>query len=728
VVQYHFTARMRAVPAEETVMAKDTDESPFAKKLDEKAAETVFSVVWGCVEGLKNMAWHKAAVRTATEKYSSSYSERHGIVHILNMSRPIPLHEIYTAVRVVSREHLGAFVNQDDMERQFRDGGRRLPAYRDDQSEDGIVVANREQFLNLLGAPGSGKSTFLRRLGQEAMLARTPAERIDPTVAGSGGKYDHQLLPVYLELRLFKSGDIDLVGRIAEEFSYAGFPEDRKFAETALASGKLLILLDGLDEVATDRLGEVIDHIKGFVDTHADAGNRFVTSCRTAHYKSAFPRFVDLVLADFSDDQIRRFSSNWFRGLQHRQEETAKGFIEVLYDPANHAALELARTPLLLTFLCLTYEYGQDLPPSRAALYRRALELLLREWAAARRVHDEPVYRELNADLELDLLAEFAEELFREDRFFFNRKRVTDHIRAFMELQLSAPKSLDAGKILEAIEVQQGLIVRRADDMYSFSHLTIQEFLTAKSMWDRGDVVWRPAVRENAGDPRWEVVIEVMAGMGKADALLRAVAETGRECLESWVRKLPQARDALAWLPPDPRERSSQSRAAGRLLSLAVDLATDYLHQLDRLDTDGHVKDYHFHQVRQVATFVAITCAWEIDGSQTIPVSPAGSFLAHASRAHDSARTLAQSRTRTLKLIELLQDVRRTDFEFELNRPPFSFGAEETPLYEKVISHLRIVQLLDSVRCAAYSLRGDTWDEVCDSILQLPPKIEPQQD
>lgn len=49
---------------------------------------------------------------------------------------------------------------------------------------------------------------------------------------------------------------------------------------------------------------------------------------------------------------------------------------------------------------------------------------------------------------------------------------------------LDAPKRLDGEAVLKAIEVQQGLLVERATETYSFSHLTLQEYLTAKYVVD----------------------------------------------------------------------------------------------------------------------------------------------------------------------------------------------------------------------------------------------------
>ena len=46
------------------------------------------------------------------------------------------------------------------------------------------------------------------------------------------------------------------------------------------------------------------------------------------------------------------------------------------------------------------------------------------------------------------------------------------------------PKYLDGESILEAIAIQQGIFVERATGIYSFSHLTLQEYLTAQHISD----------------------------------------------------------------------------------------------------------------------------------------------------------------------------------------------------------------------------------------------------
>ena len=476
------------------------------EKLQEQTAATAFQLVWGALKGVGTLVIDENAVQRGMREYARKFLERYGNVKILNMDQPVPLREIYVAAQVISPRSVKRFGSVDELQELFLRRGRRhvfsadsgedifaadsnkediLATARNEGRRNCLDLANGVQFLNVLGAPGAGKSTFLRRLGLESLL---PRSRWSGSILRSMGlrtgldsselsQYGHDCLPVLIELRRFRMDEINLFEIIQKELTTCGLPESGKLAKVLLEGGRLLLLLDGVDEVPGDRLDKVITHIRDFVDRYND--NRFVVSCRTAFYKDYFSRFRDVLLADFNDEQIASFAHNWFRSGQDRQRGMAEEFLKILGEPANASAKELASTPLLLTFLCLAYDDRQRLPPNRSELYRQALEILMERWAASKRVHNEPVYRELHSRLEVQMLAEIAAPAFRDNRYFFSRRELIDCIARFLCDELNAPKSLDGNKVLEAIEVQQGLIVQRAQDAWSFSHLTLQEYLTA---------------------------------------------------------------------------------------------------------------------------------------------------------------------------------------------------------------------------------------------------------
>jgi predicted NACHT family NTPase len=431
-------------------------------------------------------------LRQAVKQYVESYTDRHGTLKTVcvRMDAPVKLDEVYTAVQLLDRSDIRYFESPDALQGLFRQVGKRGFEFREATKQEGILTANQHQYLMVLGSPGVGKSTFLRKVGLEALK-------------GDKGSFAHTCIPVFLTLRLFDK-DKTIEQQIAAEFANCGFDQAIELSQAALEKGKLLVLLDGLDEVPLDRLDTTITQIQNLVDRYPQ--NRYIASCRIAAYKGGFPRFKDVTVAAFEDSQIKEFIHHWFR----LEPDTANSCWELLKQPQYAAAKELAQTPLLLTLLCVVYDESVDFPKNRSRLYGEALDVLMKKWAAEKRIPHNPIYRELSIELERELLSEIAYDSFESDRLFFSKSEVVAQIREFLVTNLNAPKHLDGEAVLEAIEVQQGLLVERARDAYSFSHLTLQEYLTAKYIVDNNQIDW--LAKNHLTNQNWREVFLLVAG------------------------------------------------------------------------------------------------------------------------------------------------------------------------------------------------------------------------
>jgi hypothetical protein len=452
-------------------------------------------------------------------EYERRYIDRYGKVKLTlsGMREAVPLEQIYTGVRFLDGLSIGRFESIEALEQGFREKPRQF-RQQDCLPQDGIAVANNHQFLMVLGGPGAGKSTYLRRVGLEALRVKE-------------SQFQHECIPVMLELKRFDGEQVDIKAAIAEEFSHVGFDFSSEFVEEALQQGKLLVLLDGLDEVPKANQDKVCQAIQDFVSRYNQKhqGNRFIASCRVAAAWSGFTGFTDIELADFDDEQIQKFIDNWFHDELDRASSVAEKCWNLLNDDTYASAKELAQTPLLLTFLCVVYDRTQSFPANRAALYRKALDILLEEWAAEKRIRQEPICEGLNTELEKVLLAEIAYRGFVQDRLFFTRQELIDHIQKFLEDSADKPKYLDGKAVLMAIAVQQGILTERAEDIYSFSHLTVQEYLTAQYL-SQNPTVLADAVVQHLTEQRWREVLLLVSGLlPKADAVLKQMATVAQQ-------------------------------------------------------------------------------------------------------------------------------------------------------------------------------------------------------
>ena len=488
----------------------------------------------------------KAEIENASHKYDKNYRERHGQLKVfcVGMRKPIPLDDVYVAVQFLDEYMASRYRSSEAVEQAFRERSGRHFGLTSYKRRDGTQVANDEQFLMLLGGPGVGKSTFLRKVGLEALKEKN-------------GNLEHKCIPVFLELKRFTEDQIDIEALIAREFEICGYPHPELMTDAALKSGKLLILFDGLDEVPTSNVDNVIRKIADFVDLYSQ--NRFIASCRIAAYKGGFTRFTEVEMADFDDPQIQTYIKNWFDSTPdpnlHQLDESMKTADRcwTMLNASEHSATkELARNPLLLTLLCMVYDNSQNFQRNRASLYEDALNIFLREWLAEKRVRrDESVSQYLDIADEKRMLSEIAAKNFEANRLFFSKDELITQIREFGEGNANTPETFNAPKILDTILIDQGLFVERVRDSYSFSHLTFQEYLTANYIV-RDTRSIKGLTKKHLHNKQWREVFLLTSGlMHEADDLLKAmevkaakVIDTpGLKALFRWAERITDTTD-----------------------------------------------------------------------------------------------------------------------------------------------------------------------------------------
>ncbi|WP_147451953.1 NACHT domain-containing NTPase [Corallococcus sp. CA041A] len=740
----------------------------------EQSAAVAFQLITSSIKSISTLLSDKNAVQQGMQKYARNFLERYGDMKVLNMDEPIPIREIYVAAQALSPRTISNYRSIDELQLSFqREGKKRLPQGTYTASKrDCLDLANEEQFLNVLGAPGAGKSTFLRRLGLEALLPRrtwTNALKvhlgIKPGLSDeANSRYTHDHLPVLIELRRFRTEEIDLGALVADEIAVCGLPESKELTTALLAKGQLLLLFDGVDEIPGDRLDAAIAHIRDFIDKHSR--NRFVISCRTAFYKNFLTRFTDVLLADFDDKQISTFVRGWFRSENDKKQNTAGEFLRLINDPENISSKELANTPLLLTFLCLAFDETMRLPPNRSELYRQALEILLFRWANNKRVHNNPIYRDLHPSLEVGMLTEIAAPAFKADRYFFNRRELTEAITQFLKNELQAPKQIDSDLILEAIEIQQGLLVQRAQDAWSFSHLTLQEYLTA--CWHVQNKKILEAIKLHITDARWREVFILIAGLeGKADFFLAKMTEAA----SGLANQNTHLKLTLTWALTHAQPASDSMRTAAHR-AFAITLLRDYTtlsslvnailepNTIDRAQAltktvDRH-RSYNHLWTRELATSLDPDSQSTVDFAPVLIQAPEGdtriapningqALLACGERLMATFSRLAQSNlligdwTRAASdLMVVLKPVREASTPNELAehwsavRSTYSSALGlpaqlktwngQAPVFEQ---YLQVCRLILDCKSAATRVTRSAWDSIADCLFsgKIPPKV-----
>ncbi len=133
---------------------------------------------------------------------------------------------------------------------------------------------------------------------------------------------------------------------------------------------------------------------------------------------------------------------------------------------------------------------------------------------------------------------------------------------------------LDADKVLTAIEVQQGILVERATDAYSFSHLTLQEYLTALHIVEEQKE--RELVDEHLTDESWREVFLLVSGLmsNRSVQLLTAIDRKARTYIEPY----PKLQKLVSWAAVNKVGPSELSQRAAMLAIVIAISAQSYRH------------------------------------------------------------------------------------------------------------------------------------------------------
>ncbi len=433
-----------------------------------------------------------------------------------DLTQQFDLKNFYTDLKLLPHLSHQQWLDVDDLQTSWENGD--LPAEDDPFSLQEILEDHHK--LVLLGKPGCGKTTLLKHLTLQCYDSQIQAE----------------VIPLYIPLREIERYQKDLDDWSLEAYLQqllAIADPELTSPVPLLTAGRLWLLLDSLDEISRKYNEDFLQKIQKFSQDFPQVS--IIITSRIAAQNYFFSGFTYLEIANFSQAQIETYIRRWFSQANTKAEE----LITNLNQPDNRDILELAKTPLLLELICCAFQERAKLPSKRTKLYREGIRVLLNRGARSQAFQTDYGYNALSQPEKLTLLSRIASETFARGHFYFEKEEVLLIIRNYL---FSTPDScldsetfwLRSEAILRAIQVQHGFLVEQAKGVYSFSHVTFQEYLTARQ-WSNNNqlAIFDPSqdtldsLAEHFSDPHWQTVIGLTLSMvPSADHLLQQLHNT----------------------------------------------------------------------------------------------------------------------------------------------------------------------------------------------------------
>lgn len=447
----------------------------------------------------------------------------------------------------------------------------------------------------ILADPGLGKTTLLKYEGWMTAHEEIKKLKDDPLSVNDA------LIPIFIgQSELADESKDEEIEELLLQFAIgtknvrqpATSKRLRSFLRRQIRAGKLVLLLDGHDEVREGQHAQIDRRLNELL---ALEPTRVYFSSRHAGYRGNYLQrgerpVPEMEIVAFRPDEIRRFVEAYFAGVHDRDGTSFASAVWTAME-SRPDLIGLTQNPLLITMLCvavwerhLSGASELRLPNHRGELYAECVRGMLGGWSMFRqRKRGDPGVRIANDDEWViprrQLLAQLAWELpgYRMDRKAFSWDDVNTCLKRHDKLirQIGCSTSEEA---VEHLAVQSGLLGSQGSS-YMFLHLTFQEYLVAyflsqivnKHGWQaqltvqRTTVTVRELINHVAWLPTWQEIIPLFcAELEQPIPLLELLFEAGRD--DCYRHRLALAARCLSELQGTPRPKTAHDR--DKLLSL----------------------------------------------------------------------------------------------------------------------------------------------------------------
>lgn len=320
-------------------------------------------------------------------------------------------------------------------------------------------ILDVSNFVIIQGTGGIGKSTFLKHLFMDEVSKKG-------------------WIPVFIELKDLNliNGEYEITDFVFQRLYDLGSTIKKEYMEYALQSGCFLFLLDGYDEIATDKKDVFFRKLDSFCDRFSD--NHFIISSRPYSEFVEFQRFSVLTLCSLSKDQALSLVQKIEFDLEIKQR-----FLTALDESLYERHTSFASNPLLLNIMLLTFDNYAEIPEKLHLFYANAFETLYSKHDATKSGYR----RELRCSLSYDSFKKvFAYFCFIT---YYQGKIELTHDDILTVLRKISSSTVAFNPADYIFDLVNSICVLYRDGLnYKFTHRSFQEYFTAIFLKELSDL------------------------------------------------------------------------------------------------------------------------------------------------------------------------------------------------------------------------------------------------
>lgn len=305
-------------------------------------------------------------------------------------------------------------------------------------------------YITIIGSAGSGKSTLTKALYLNAIKERYK-------------------IPILIELRNLNECEVGIENFILSRIVDNDLEPSLKIAKKALKEGHFLFILDGYDEIFSNKKQKFIDDIGKFVDKYLK--NKYVITSRPGSGIEGYDRFHNFDVCSLSETDVVKFIVKMVDN-----EERQQRILNLVSEQKGNYS-EYLKNPLLLSMFILAFESHPEIPRRKSAFYKNVFDTLYSKHDG---ITKNSYPREKRTKLQREdferILALFSYLSLYDGEIQFTKEYFEEQI---IKIKAAYGYSFDTNDLLFDFETSISIFVREGFE-YKLPHKTMLEFFATE--------------------------------------------------------------------------------------------------------------------------------------------------------------------------------------------------------------------------------------------------------